>query len=535
MERVESALSTAGCYQRSGNWTCPAHEDREPSLHLTANGQGVGVKCHAGCDTRDIVDAMGLRMEDLFEEPMKEVARYAYRSNGQVFEKIRLAAPGRKSFRWEPSTNGHAMPLYRIDEALALPDPVFVIESEKDVNLLLNMGAAATCMPGGAGSWRDEYTEALRGRDVIIVADRDEPGVKHALKLHALLGGKVVQSRTPGEHDDVGDHLAAGFGLDQLVPLHTGSEITKRYTKLDLHAAFREEPEDIQWLKEDFLESGTLSCLFSKPGVGKSLISLEIAIEVVRTGGTVMYMDDENRAADIVDRLRSFGCTPGELAERLCIYSFQNLPPLDTEAGGEHLAALAEENKPDLVILDTVSRMIKGGENDADTFIQLYRCSLTRLKKRGITILRLDHTGKDSARGQRGSSAKESDADCLWYLSRDGDSMFTLENQKSRAGHIPFGTIINLKRLYEPLRHVWDVHIDMPVSRFEGIMRQMDILGVPTSCGRPAVRKIFKDNGVVGIRNDQLSAAIIERRNRQRRLSHVHGDSLGQEDSYCPF
>ena len=155
---------------------------------------------------------------------------------------------------------------------------------------------------------------------------------------------------------------------------HENDRIVSRYKKLDLHAAFKEEPEDIEWLKEDFLESGTLSCLFSKPGVGKSLISLEIAIEVVKTGGSVVYLDDENRAADIVDRLRSFGCTPDELAERLFIYNFQNLPPLDTEAGGDHLDALVGEDKPDLVILDTISRMIKGSENDADTYIQLYRC-----------------------------------------------------------------------------------------------------------------------------------------------------------------
>lgn len=317
---------------------------------------------------------------------------------------------------------------------------------------------------------------------------------------------------------------------------HENDRIVSRYKKLDLHAAFKEEPEDIEWLKEDFLESGTLSCLFSKPGVGKSLISLEIAIEVVKTGGSVVYLDDENRAADIVDRLRSFGCTPDELAERLFIYNFQNLPPLDTEAGGDHLDALVGEDKPDLVILDTISRMIKGSENDADTYIQLYRCSLTRLKARKVAVLRLDHVGKDSGRGQRGSSAKESDADVLWHLTRDGESTFTLECEKSRSGHIPYGTLINLKRLYEPLRHIWDVHIDIPLNRYEAVMRQMDILGISPSLGRDKVRKIFSDNGVVGVRNDQLQAAIVERRNRQRRSVPMGGDGWGRgSEDDCPF
>ncbi len=286
-------------------------------------------------------------------------------------------------------------------------------------------------------------------------------------------------------------------------------------------------------MKEDFLEAGTLNCLFSKPGVGKSLLSLEVAVEIARTGRNVMYVDDENRTMDIVDRLRSFGAEPGDL-ETLCVYNFQNLPPLDTEVGGEHLDALAEVNEPELVILDTVSRMIKGGENEADTFIQLYRCSLTRLKKRGIAILRLDHTGKDSSRGQRGSSAKESDADVLWYLTRDGESIFSLECQKSRSGHVAYGTIINLERHYEPLRHTWNVRIDMPYDRFKDVMRRMDELGVSTSLGRPAVRKILKDHGM-SAGNDMLHAAIIERRNRERRwparLSVPSADNNGQSDS----
>jgi len=35
---------------------CPAHEDREPSLSITdANGGVVLVRCHAGCDQRDVI------------------------------------------------------------------------------------------------------------------------------------------------------------------------------------------------------------------------------------------------------------------------------------------------------------------------------------------------------------------------------------------------------------------------------------------------------------------------------------------------
>jgi hypothetical protein len=537
--RVTAALEAHGSRKHGGNWNCPgpghANGDRTPSLHVTSDSRGVAMKCFAGCDTRDIVAALGLGMDDLWEEPLREVERYPYRKEGRLYEKVRFASGGRKTFRWEPALNGHRMGLYRIEEALGLPDPVYLVESEKDVNTLLTMGVSATCMPGGAGDWRPEYTAALRGREIIIVADRDSAGIRHAEKVHAdlkdkVISARIVQSATINDHDDVGDHLKAGHTLDQLVSYHSENSITSRYQRIDWIAAFKEEPEDITWLKEDFLEAGTLNCLFSKPGIGKSLLALEVSIEVIRNGKTVSYFDDENRRADIVDRLRSFGCTAEELSNFI-VYNFQNLPPLDSERGGEHLDALMEQDKPDLVVMDTISRMIQGSENDADTYIQAYRCSLTRLKKRGIAVLRLDHTGKDSSRGQRGSSAKESDADVLWFLSREGDSTFTLECQKSRSGHIPYGTIISLLRQYDPLRHVWDVHIDIPLSRYESVMRQMDILGISPSLGRDKVRKVFADNGVVGVRNDQLQAAIIERRNRLRRLVPSRRDERDERSS----
>lgn len=572
-ERVTAALTAAGSAQRhGGNWNCPGpghlNGDRNPSLHVVADTTGVAMTCHAGCTTEEICAALGLKVSELFDEqaePQREVARYRYRSaNGRLlFWKTRYGP--RKDFRvFHFNEHGEAVPglgdaqrvLYHLPEikiAITEGRTIWVVEGEKDADRLEGEGITATCNFDGASKenqkpkWRPEYAEMLAGaKEVIIVADRDAQGYAHARAVGESLVGRVpkitiLQPAVDKPGADVSDHLDAGFTLADLLPLadQGAALIAQKYKVIDWHAAFGEEPEDITWLKEDFLEAGTLSCLFSKPGVGKSLISLEVALEVVRNGGTVMYIDDENRAADIVDRLRAFRVKPADI-DRLLVYNFQNLPPLDTDEGGIHLDALAEVNMPDLVILDTISRMTRGPENEADTFIQLYRCSLTRLKRRRITVLRLDHTGKDSSKGQRGSSAKESDADVLWALNREGETTFSLECQKSRSGHIEHGTIIRLERQYEPLRHIWDVQIDMPLSRFEAVIRQMDILGISPSYGRDKVRKIFADNYIVGVRNDQLQAAIIERRNRLRRKPvppSQHPDQ-GRDESGtddCPF
>ena len=45
---------------------CPSHADRSPSLSVAEGADGrVLVHCHSGCETRDIIAALGLRWADL--------------------------------------------------------------------------------------------------------------------------------------------------------------------------------------------------------------------------------------------------------------------------------------------------------------------------------------------------------------------------------------------------------------------------------------------------------------------------------------
>jgi hypothetical protein len=53
----------------SSGWSarCPAHDDNLNSLSVAEGDDGRALLfCHAGCDFRDIVDALGLRVRDLF-------------------------------------------------------------------------------------------------------------------------------------------------------------------------------------------------------------------------------------------------------------------------------------------------------------------------------------------------------------------------------------------------------------------------------------------------------------------------------------
>ena len=66
---AETIAKALGGRRTGGAWMarCPAHEDREPSLSITvAKGGKVLVRCHAGCEQRDVIAA--LRARDLWTE-----------------------------------------------------------------------------------------------------------------------------------------------------------------------------------------------------------------------------------------------------------------------------------------------------------------------------------------------------------------------------------------------------------------------------------------------------------------------------------
>lgn len=174
---------------------CPAHKDKRPSLSISSGNDGrILLKCHRGCDTKDVLAAAGLKMADLFpardgdsqpRQPRKIVARYAYQdeSGALLFEALRYDPKGfsqghYEAGRWVPGIKSIRRVLYRLPEvckAIKQGLPILIAEGEKDVATLVQRGFCATCNPMGAGKWEPEYAEVLRGADCIIIADKDGP------------------------------------------------------------------------------------------------------------------------------------------------------------------------------------------------------------------------------------------------------------------------------------------------------------------------------------------------------------------------
>ena len=182
---------------------CPAHDDREPSLSVRDADGKVLVHCHAGCEQRAVIAA--LKARGVWPEPKRRqhrriVAAYNYNDEAGklLYQVVRTEPKG--FFQRRPDGNGGwinrkspRQVLYHLQEVLEAPI-VFVCEGEKDVETLREHGFVATTNAGGAdAAWLPGYTDALRGREVILLPDRDRPGRERVARIARNLVGNVAR------------------------------------------------------------------------------------------------------------------------------------------------------------------------------------------------------------------------------------------------------------------------------------------------------------------------------------------------------
>ncbi|MDP4501030.1 AAA family ATPase [Nonomuraea turcica] len=204
-----------------------------------------------------------------------------------------------------------------------------------------------------------------------------------------------------------------------------------RFARVDWLEAFTTDFTEINWLPGRFLEHGQQIALVGDGKVGKSIFTLYwiwCAItgrsclgDIRREPINVLYFDRENSLRDIVTRLTAFGATEDDLEILHDRLDYRLFPRFSgalnaSETAAAEMLSIVDEKPRDVVILDTVSRYIAGKENDSDTWLDLYRRVHEPLKARSIASIRLDHFGKDTEKGSRGSSAKTQDVDHVWEL-----------------------------------------------------------------------------------------------------------------------
>ncbi len=214
---------------------CPAHDDKTPSLSVREVDGKVLVHCHAGCEQRAVIDALkarGLWPERESGQGGTIVATYDYTdaTGNLLYQVVRYEPKDFKQRRpdgaggwiWRKAAS---QVLYRLPEVLEAPI-VFVVEGERDVETLRSHGFVATTNAGGAKArWLPQYTEALQGRECILIPDNDAPGWERALTIARALIGVAARMRVldlPVETKDITDWFAAGHGESELIEILEG-------------------------------------------------------------------------------------------------------------------------------------------------------------------------------------------------------------------------------------------------------------------------------------------------------------------------
>ena len=233
---------------------CPFHEDTKPSLGIDVhtgifNCPGCGAKGDVisfykkkhGCDFKTAIIELGIIAGVRGTQTIPGKQKGKRSGSNQPTQKAKIttvydyhAADGSLLFqvcRFSPKDFRQRRPngqgghiwnlqgitpvLYHLPQVLAA-DQVIVVEGEKDVDnlsALQDIGVVATTCPMGAGKWRKFYTEALRGKNIIVIPDNDEPGQKHAVQVATALYGvaksiKVVELPGLPKGGDVSDFIA---------------------------------------------------------------------------------------------------------------------------------------------------------------------------------------------------------------------------------------------------------------------------------------------------------------------------------------
>jgi hypothetical protein len=234
------------------------------------------------------------------------VAVYEYqRASGDVAFVVARFEP--KDFRpAHPTSSGrwawnlHNAPalLYRlpdVERALRDGERVWIVDGEKDADALAETGVVATCCARAQG-WTYELAEQIIGvRKVRIVADNDESGVglRQALDVRSLLlettgiASSEIEIVRAAEGKDAADHLAAGHGLDDFVPVDGELPETDQalpdvvfVTGVDFVATPEAEAEAIvvDASGSTALAANGLGLTYGDGGAGKTTLWLDIAM-----------------------------------------------------------------------------------------------------------------------------------------------------------------------------------------------------------------------------------------------------------------
>lgn len=283
---------------------------------------------------------------------------------------------------------------------------------------------------------------------------------------------------------------------------------------------------DHDWLVEKFWPMGSHVHIFAAPKTGKSLLGLWMAGNLAigrdpftweaTTRRKVAYIDNEMTLRDVQERTNDMGFDFDALQEWLFYFSYPILAPMDTVSGGSETLHLMDAYSCDLLIIDTLSRVVKGEENSNDTYRNFYNHTGRLLKAHDKSALRFDHAGHDPKKS-RGASAKADDVDLVFQLEKrlgkDESPGFRLTRTHARTSGI--SEIIDLSLIEDPTVSIKASHAR---TWSEGAIRkakELDSINAPMGSTVRETVVLLKASGFTGGKTTVLTEAMKLRESRK--------------------
>jgi len=439
-------------------------------------------QCQSGLTLSDFAKAKRLNVDLLLQHHVKQsewrgrpAVAFVYRdTDGDYWAtRYRIATTGDR-FRWEAGASAKRL-LYG---AWLLREwrqrdvqSVLLVEGESDALTLWQAGIRAVGVPG-ADSLNVENARLLDGFNIVLWREPDDGGETLLERAHALFGNRLrivtppdgikdasefwlrITSQHANEveaeaefRDAVQQMMAEAVPAVQVCNIenhpHTWNPPASRYL------GTTPEPPPMQWLVRGLIPSRFTTNLYAESGHGKSYLVLHLALCLI-TGksfagepvmpGEVLYLDWE-LDRDTTD-FRWWKVCRGAGYETAISngLAYERMVKPIHEAYDD-IRAMVAEQKPVLVVVDSLGKAIGNDPLDAKAVIRTYAL----LDNLGVAVLVIDHQAKpqsgDGDYGSKwefGSSYKRHYARSSLQLQRTGDNGDTiglvLRQQKSNFG-----------------------------------------------------------------------------------------------------
>lgn len=170
---------------------------------------------------------------------------------------------------------------------------IHVTEGEKDCDRLRELGYAATTFNGGAQSWSQTDWSCLKGREVVIVPDRDEPGRLMCSQLSAhLLNGvgatKVLVAQPPKKPGVVDGYNICDGTPEWIAECLDGATEIRIKGPVEWRTLDIPSTADVtmpEMMVPNLLETGMPSIMFGRPESGKSTLAILQAVALASGKG----------------------------------------------------------------------------------------------------------------------------------------------------------------------------------------------------------------------------------------------------------